>query len=86
VHRFVPGQAVSGFVLSPYVSNKDEFSKLLQEPEMINALPSVARLIIKPALFEIGMWNSDYSITLYKLAVESNISLNAVDQFQPHER
>jgi len=73
-HRFVPGQAVSGFILSPYISNKNDFSEMLQAPEMINALPSVDRLTIEETPRETGLWNSDYSITLYKLAVESNIA------------
>jgi hypothetical protein len=72
-HRFVPGQAISGFILSPYISNKGDFSKMLQ-PGMINALPSVDRLTIEETPREIGLWNREYSITLYKLVVESNIA------------
>jgi len=73
-HRFIPGQGVSGFILSPYISNKNDFARMLQEPEMIDALPSVGRLTIEETPHKIGSWNSDYSITLYKVAVGSDIA------------
>lgn len=77
-HRFVPAQGVPGFVLSPYISNKDDFSKMLKAPGAINALPSVDRLTIEETPREIGLWNRDYSIALYKLVLEGNIAHRAL--------
>jgi hypothetical protein len=74
-HRFIPGEAASGFILSPYIGNRDDFSGMLQGPETINALPSVSGFTIEDMPRESGMWNGEYSITLYKLAVESNSAL-----------
>lgn len=74
-HRFIPGEAASGFVLSPYVGNRDDFSAMLQGPETINALPSVDGFTIEDIPRESGLWNGEYSITLYKLVVESNSTL-----------
>jgi hypothetical protein len=68
-HRFVPGQAVSGFVLSPYVSDRDGFADLLRDRGS-HALPLVSRFKIEEAPIGWAMWKSDYSISLYRLDVE----------------
>lgn len=71
-HRFVPGEAITGFVLSPYIADTNDFSKILLRSEAMNKISSVNRFRIEEIPFTTGMWNHDYSIRLYKLAEENN--------------
>jgi hypothetical protein len=73
-HRFIPGEAVTGFIISPYIADTSDFAKLFQGVEEKSRLPVVNSITIDEAPFGMGMWNPDYSIKLFKIAEESSIS------------
>jgi hypothetical protein len=68
-HRLVPGQAASGFVLSPYIGNKNDFARMLREPHNVDALPSVEALKIAEIPQDTGLWGKEYLLTLYRLEI-----------------
>lgn len=66
-HRFIPGQAVSGFVLSPYIDSLNDFSSLWERPEAAAESRGVDSFRIDENAFFIGMWATNYSVQLYHL-------------------
>jgi hypothetical protein len=60
--RFIPSMALSGFVLSPYVSTTDDFRKLMEG----KSLPKVLRFsIVAP---RVGLWNESMAISFAALS------------------
>jgi hypothetical protein len=66
-HRFIPGQAISGFILSPYIESTDDFRKVLITP-LENDVPLVKNFKIEEKPFSVGMWKNSYSIKIYEVS------------------
>jgi hypothetical protein len=69
--RFIPGEAETGFLLSPYVACTNDFKKLEKSPEILGSLPRVNSFRIEERPFSLGMWANVYSIKLFHLADQS---------------
>lgn len=66
-HRFVPGQASAGFILSPYVDRLEGFAGLWSPLEDEGPLLSVRGFRLDELPDSPSMWMNEYAVSLYEL-------------------